>query len=118
MTVPVADLTPAELADRLARADPLTLLDVREPRERAFCRIPAPDSAVDLHVPMQWIPERIAAIRDSAAGRGLVVYCHHGVRSEQVAHWLAERLPGPVYNLVGGVDAWSLVVDPRVPRYG
>jgi rhodanese-related sulfurtransferase len=47
----------------------------------------------------------------------VVVYCHHGVRSQAGAA-LLERLGfKDVVSLAGGIDAWSLLVDPRVPRY-
>jgi rhodanese-related sulfurtransferase len=63
----------------------------------------------------------IAARRDeieTALTRGpLVVYCHHGVRSMAVAEWIAQQQPGQILNLKGGIEAWSLEVDPTIPRY-
>jgi rhodanese-related sulfurtransferase len=48
----------------------------------------------------------------------IVVYCHHGVRSFQVAAFMAGRGYDNVVNLDGGIDAWSLSIDSDVPRYG
>ena len=47
----------------------------------------------------------------------LVVHCHHGGRSEKAARWLLGRGFSRVENLEGGIEAWSLTVDPKVPRY-
>jgi sulfur-carrier protein adenylyltransferase/sulfurtransferase len=46
-----------------------------------------------------------------------VVYCHHGVRSRSVVDWLTRQNVARVFNLEGGIDDWSEVVDPTVPRY-
>ncbi len=114
----IPDLSPADLKRRLDAGESLTLLDVREPAERAFCALPAPVGGANLHVPMREIPANLEAIREaSTAGGPLVVYCHHGVRSLMAAHWLAEQGLENVANLAGGIDAWSLKADPSTPRY-
>lgn len=103
-------MTPTELAEKLrAPAGALTLLDVRENDERATARI---DPSV--HIPMREVPGRI---RELPRDRTLVVYCHHGGRSEMVAGFLASQGFDQVVNLEGGIDAWSRKVDPSVPRY-
>jgi rhodanese-related sulfurtransferase len=112
----VPQLAPAKLAERLGQNEPICLLDVREPAERAHCRVPS-GTAADLHIPLRTVPENLDAIRDAAGGRTLVVYCHHGARSMMAARWLAAQGLGPVENLDGGIDAYSLQVDPGVPRY-
>jgi rhodanese-related sulfurtransferase len=114
---PIPDPSPQEIRRRLDAGEALTLLDVREPRERDFCAIPAPSTAGDLHIPMREVPSRLADIQAALARGPLVVYCHHGVRSMAVADWLADRQPGAILNLRGGIDAWSTEVDPAVPRY-
>lgn len=111
------DIPPLDLAEHLARGEPLALLDVREPFERAFCAIEAPPGVTDLHVPVGLVPSRLDAIRSAAEGRTMVVYCHHGVRSRMVADWLLRQGANPMLSLAGGIDAWSAEVDPRVPRY-
>ncbi len=111
---PIVELDPRTLRDRLDAGEAITLLDVREPDERAFAAIPAP---ADLFIPMRDVPGRVDAIREALARGPVVAYCHHGVRSHNVAAWLAAHgLPG-VLNLRGGIDAWSMAVDPAVPRY-
>ena len=105
------------MRERLEAGEPLTLLDVREPRERSFCAITVPATAGDLHIPMREVPARLGELQAAAARGLLVVYCHHGVRSLAVAQWLAERGIGGVANLSGGIDGWSLEVDGRVDRY-
>lgn len=117
MHAPIPDLPPQSLRQRLDAGEPLTLLDVREPRERVFCAIAAPPTAADLHIPMREVPARLDDIQAALARGPLVVYCHHGVRSMAVAEWLADRQPGAILNLRGGIDAWSTEVDPEVRRY-
>lgn len=107
----VGQLSVDELRERLDCGEPLILLDVREDDERAYCAI----AAGGLHVPLRQVPAELETIR--AAGAPLVVYCHHGVRSMTAAAWLAQQGIAPVYNLQGGIDAWSTRVDPSVPRY-
>lgn len=105
------NLSSAELAVWLAdpaRPKPL-LLDVREPWEFQTCRLP--DS---LLVPMQQVPARLAEIDRQAE---VVVVCHHGARSLQVAYFLSRQGYARVHNLTGGVDAWARSVDPAMPVY-
>lgn len=115
-TPPIPQLSPSELKRRLDAGEPLAVLDVREVREHDWCALRLPPSAADLHVPMRQVPARMEEIQAAASGT-LVVYCHHGVRSLAVAHWLADRGIAGVVNLDGGIDAWSAQVDPTVPRY-
>lgn len=106
----VARTTPEEVARRLEK-DPasLLLLDVREDEERATAAI-----LPSVHIPLAEVPERLAEIpRD----REIVVYCHHGGRSEMIAGYLEGEGYLFVKNLTGGIDAWSAHVDPKIPRY-
>jgi rhodanese-related sulfurtransferase len=70
--------------------------------------------ARSLHIPMNEVPARLAEI-DPA--QPVVCICHHGARSAQVVAFLRRQGCQRVYNLAGGLDAWSLRVDPTVPRY-
>ncbi len=99
-----------DIKKRLDNGQPLLLLDVREHSERQFCAIEG-----STHIPMGEIPARMNELDPD---KEIVVYCHHGVRSFQVAAFLAGRGFDKVMNLAGGIDAWSLSVDPDVPRYG
>lgn len=123
--MPTGDNPPSEpielpapaVADRLRAGAPLTLLDVREPPERALAAIPAPPHVVDLFIPMGEIPSHLNEIREALARGPLIVYCHHGVRSMMVARWLAAQGLEGAINLGGGIDAWSVEVDSGVERY-
>lgn len=97
------------IKSRLDQGEELLLLDVREPVERNFCTI---DGSV--HIPMAEVPRRLDELDREC---DIVVFCHHGARSFQVAAYLKTRGFDRVYNLSGGIDAWSLRVDPSVPRY-
>jgi rhodanese-related sulfurtransferase len=113
----VPEIPSRDLRQRLDRGESLTLLDVREPSERAFCSITVPPPSGDLHIPMREIPARLDDIQGALARGPLVVYCHQGIRSRNVADWLAERGLTGILNLRGGIDAWSLEADPSVRRY-
>lgn len=104
-------LTAPELAAWLA--DPARpapqVLDVREPWEVAHASLP---DAVP--IPMGQIPARADELDP---GRPVVCLCHHGMRSMQVAYFLERRGFSDVWNLSGGIDAWSRQVDPSCPMY-
>ena len=85
------------------------LLDVREQWEFDTCHV---DGAVLM--PMNSIPARIDDLDEDAA---IVCICHHGARSMQVARFLVSNGFAEVANIAGGIDAWSLQLDPTVARY-
>jgi adenylyltransferase/sulfurtransferase len=106
----VAEITPRQLAERLARADDtLDLIDVREPGEWAIARI---DGA--RLIPLAQIPASLASL-DKA--REIVVMCRSGVRSANAVRFMQREGFARVWNLAGGILRWSADVDPRVPRY-
>jgi rhodanese-related sulfurtransferase len=113
----VPELAPTALKRRLDAAAPLVLLDVREDEERSYCKIELPDGVIDLHIPLREVPARIDEIEEAARLGAVVVYCHHGQRSMVAAAWLTRRGVEGVENLAGGIDAWSLAVDPATRRY-
>ena len=103
------NITPADLSVRLARGEALYLLDVREPWEVDVAVIEGSNT-----ISMSNIPVRVAEIpRD----REVVVICHHGMRSAMVADYLRSAGVPQVLNLTGGIDRWSVEVDPSVARY-
>ena len=108
--LPVAAL-PAFIRDA-ASARPV-LLDVREPWELALARLDLP-GAETLNIPMRELPARLDELDRS---RPILVLCHHGMRSLQSVAYLLQRGCAHAYNVAGGIDAWSLQVDPSVPRY-
>lgn len=85
------------------------VIDVREDQEWELCKI---DGAI--HIPMQQIPARLADIDPKTPA---IVYCHHGMRSAQVVHWLRQNGYALAINLAGGIEQWSLQVDPTIVRY-
>jgi adenylyltransferase/sulfurtransferase len=103
--------TPVELARRQAAGEELLLLDVRESDEV---------EAASIHgahwIPLGDLEARLGELASSKKGV-VVVHCHHGGRSEKAARLLLKRGFGGVENLDGGIEAWSLTVDPTVPRY-
>lgn len=103
-------ISPSELAEALRKdPDAYTLLDVREAEERNAARIEP-----SIHIPMNELPGRLGEI---PKGRPIVVYCHHGGRSEMVIGYLDGQGFKNLANLTGGIDQWSRQVDPKVPRY-
>jgi adenylyltransferase/sulfurtransferase len=108
-TAAIATITPRELADELAKQNTIVLIDVREPYEWKLARI---DGA--RLIPLGTLEGALDAID---RGADVVVYCHHGMRSEMAAYALRDAGVRRVRNLVGGIDRWSREVDPRIPRY-
>jgi monothiol glutaredoxin len=104
----VEQLSALELKAWMDRADPMTLVDVRTPGERDLAKI---DGARLLD---QGLHDHLITL-DRASP--LVFQCHHGMRSQAAAEYFAKLGFSRVYNLVGGIDAWSRDVDPSVPRY-
>jgi rhodanese-related sulfurtransferase len=89
------------------------VLDVREPLELQAASV-RPQGFELLHIPMNQIPARLPEL-DPA--RPVACLCHHGMRSLQVAMFLARNGFDGVANIAGGIDAWTLERDPQVPRY-
>ncbi|MDB5869936.1 MAG: Rhodanese domain protein [Polaromonas sp.] len=93
------------------------VLDVREPWEVQTASV-REDGFTLLAIPMREIPARVAELQASlGADHPIACLCHHGMRSLQVANYLAQSGFGEVINLQGGIDAWSQLVDPSVARY-
>jgi monothiol glutaredoxin len=105
---PVHSLSAPDLKARLDRGGLQHLVDVRTEQERAIARIEG------------------ARLLDEAyhdellgldCGTEIVFHCHHGVRSLQAAEYFRRHGFSNLFNLEGGIDAWSVLVDPAVPRY-
>jgi rhodanese-related sulfurtransferase len=105
------EVTPRELAARLAVGERVWLVDVREPWEHAIVALP--DSRL---VPLGELESRVDEVRPPA-GVPVVTICHHGVRSLSAAAMLAAAGVEDVASLHGGIDAWVRDVDPALPRY-
>lgn len=106
-----ASIEPAELAARLRGPQPPLLLDVRQPEEHAFAALPGARL-----IPLAELPARVAEL-EAWRAEDVVVYCHHGMRSQRAVEWLRQRGFTRLLNLTGGIDRWSLEADPTLPRY-
>ena len=105
----VLSLTPAELDARQKSGELWRILDVREPWEIEIASI-----ADAISIPMRQLPGRLGELE---SGEPVAVLCHSGVRSAQVANWLADSGFATVANVQGGIDAWSTELDESIPRY-
>lgn len=106
----IHEITARDLAAQLA--DPATtpvLVDVREPWEWQLAHIEG-----SVHLPMNLIPLRMNELPDD---RPLVIICHHGVRSYQVALYLQQAGFDQLASLKGGVEAWASDIDPAMAHY-
>ena len=93
------------------------LIDVREPWELQTASV-IEDGFNLLHIPMQSIPASIDTLKQTyGTDHPIGVLCHHGVRSMQVANFLAQHGFTNLVNLQGGIDAWSHQVDANVGQY-
>ncbi len=103
------EITPAELKARLNSGEKLVLVDVREPWEHEICRIEGARL-----VPLGTLAASLNTLPD---GDEVICYCHHGMRSLDAAAWLRFQGFEKAKSLAGGIERWSLEVDPNVPRY-
>ncbi len=102
-------ITPKELQERLGKEGSVVLLDVREPWENSLAKIEG-----SVLIPLGTLPQSLEQLDRNAE---IVAYCHHGMRSADAMQFLLQQGFPSVKNLVGGIDAWSVQVDPSVPRY-
>lgn len=102
-------ITVEEVKARLDAGEEFVLIDVREPREFQFCRI----EGAQLR-PLSQIRQWMQSLDKNAE---TVVYCHHGMRSDQAAAFLVHNGFTNVRNMIGGIDEWSRRVDAAVSRY-
>jgi rhodanese-related sulfurtransferase len=103
------EVTPAELKKKLDAGEKLLLIDVREPWEHQTCRIEGARL-----IPMRNIPANLQTLD---VEEPVICYCHHGMRSLDVAVWLQKQGVESARSLSGGIDKWSAEIDPKVPRY-
>lgn len=112
---PLQEISVEQLAIALQTQSPenLQLIDVREPQEVETAAI---DGFTNLPLSQyeQWA-EQIHNQFD--AEKETFVLCHHGVRSAQMCYWLNQQGFTNVKNVIGGIDAYSVAIDPSIPRY-
>jgi rhodanese-related sulfurtransferase len=111
---PQDEVTPRQTRAVLASDRPALLLDCRRPEEWQFNRI-----AGATHVPMNEIERRLDELEgeDGQRDQPIIVYCHHGRRSMNVTLQLRAHGFTNVRSMAGGIDLWSVDIDPSVPRY-
>ena len=103
------EIAPREVEALIARGGKFLFVDVREKWEHETARI---EGAV--LIPLREIP---ASLPRLAGTSEIVLFCHHGMRSLSVVDWLRRQGVGNCRSMAGGIDAWSLQIDPAVPRY-
>jgi rhodanese-related sulfurtransferase len=103
------EITPAELKKKLDAGEKLLLVDVREPWEHQTCRIEGARL-----IPMRTVPANLQSLD---VEEPVICYCHHGMRSLDVAVWLQKQGVLSARPLSGGIEKWSAEIDPKVPRY-
>ena len=102
-------ISPVDLKKRQDDGEPLVLLDVREPGEFQFAHIPN-----SILIPLGQLAARLDALDPEDE---IVTLCHHGIRSMSALGILVQRGFSNVKHLTGGIDAYSQLADPTIPRY-
>ncbi|MFC4994979.1 rhodanese-like domain-containing protein [Rubritalea tangerina] len=86
-------------------------MDCREANEYAYCRIEGATL-----VPLSQFASLCEA-EFEARNTPAIIYCHHGVRSLNAVFYLRDQGYTHTFSMAGGIDQWSLHIDPLVPRY-
>jgi rhodanese-related sulfurtransferase len=103
------EMTPQDLHHHLARGREVLLVDVRQPWEYQLVHL---DGA--RLIPLGELP---AHVDELDPGRPIVIYCHHGIRSFDAMYFLRSMGFPDVRSVQGGIDRWSVEIDPSLPRY-
>jgi rhodanese-related sulfurtransferase len=106
------EIHPADVKKMIERGEAVKLIDVREVAEHQICNIEGAEL-----IPMGTIPEQVSRLEEEADNALLVIFCHHGARSMNVVSWLRGNGIENCVSMAGGIDGWSALVDPSVPRY-
>ena len=101
-------ITVQELHKLMNNNEQITLVDVREKGERVMASIKG-----STHVPIMAIPYQLEIFNKDEP---IYLFCHSGVRSAQACLYL-EQKGFDAINILGGIHAWSLEIDPTVPIY-
>lgn len=114
----IAQVSPTDFTAWRDAADATpVVLDVREPWELQTASV-TPAGFVLLHVPMQSLAARLAELKGAyAQDQPIACLCHHGIRSQQVAHYLMRNGFTRVVNLEGGIAAWAQELDTGIAQY-
>jgi rhodanese-related sulfurtransferase len=103
------EVTPREVSEQLARGDKFLFVDVREKWEHDVSRIEGATL-----IPLREISANVGRFEEAEE---VVLFCHHGMRSLDAAAWLRSQGVAGARSMAGGIERWSVEIDPRVPRY-
>lgn len=109
--LPQWEVLPEELVALREAAHPPRVIDCREEMEWHICRIEGAEL-----LPMSSLAEQ-AAQKLLDKDQHLIIYCHHGMRSMHVVHWLREKGWENAQSLHGGIELWAEMVEPDMRRY-
>ena len=101
-------MTVQELKEKLDKKESIEILDVREKEEYQFANIGG------IHVPLSEFTQRFQELDPD---KQWAVLCHHGMRSAQAVAFLRNQGFKNVHNVSGGIEAWSVQIDSKIPRY-
>lgn len=96
---------------KLDAGESFLFLDCREKAEYDTAKIPG-----TVLIPMSELADRVGEL-EAHKDQEIVVHCHHGGRSLRVTNWLRQQGFNKAMNMAGGIDQWSQIIDPAVPRY-
>jgi rhodanese-related sulfurtransferase len=103
------EMTPREVKELLARDNKVLFVDVREQWEYEAAHIEG-----SVLIPLREIPGNLQRIENAEE---VVIFCHHGMRSLDAAAWLRSQGVEDARSMAGGIDRWSVEIDPTIPRY-
>ncbi|HTU33451.1 MAG TPA: rhodanese-like domain-containing protein [Candidatus Acidoferrum sp.] len=103
------EIDPKSVKEMLDRGELSLFVDVREPWERETSHVEGATL-----IPLQQVPANLVRFQGA---REIVVFCHHGRRSLNAVAWLRSQGIENARSMAGGIDRWSVDVDPQVPRY-
>ncbi len=109
---PEWEVHPTQLKEWLDSRAELLILDVRQPKEFDVCKIDG-----STLIPLSELDARVDSELAAHKNKRIVVHCHHGVRSMNGTAILRKHGFTNARSLAGGIDLWSLMIDPTVPRY-
>ena len=105
------EISAAAVAALKDSGENVRIIDCREQEEWRICRMEGAEL-----VPLSAFAE-LAPGRFPSPGEKVVVYCHHGMRSQHAAHFLRQRGLAVAWSMAGGIDRWALEQEPGMPRY-
>ncbi|MBI2340146.1 MAG: hypothetical protein HYU99_07275 [Deltaproteobacteria bacterium] len=108
--IKISQLTVEQIKEKRDKKENFRLIDVREKSEYEICRIDG-----STLIPLSEFAKR--ALNELKPEDEIVIHCHHGGRSQKACEYLASQGYKKVANVAGGIEEWSLKIDPKVPRY-